>query len=147
LRCCDFNQAVDNLPKNLTHLNFGFYFNKPVHNLPKNLIHLTFNMCYKQPIYNLPKKLNYLDLFYYRNNDIILPTKIKELCLFCNNNLINNLPEHIEILHIYFSANTKNVHNLPTTLKEIIVEKEKYLKYIKIPFGTKISFKKFRKYI
>jgi hypothetical protein len=37
-----FNQSVDNLPKNLTHLTFGFYFNQTVDNLPKKLTHLTF---------------------------------------------------------------------------------------------------------
>jgi hypothetical protein len=42
LRCDDFNQLVDNLPKTLTLLTFGLCFNKPVENLPQSLTHLTF---------------------------------------------------------------------------------------------------------
>jgi hypothetical protein len=42
LRCHKFNQKVDNLPNNLTHLSFGYCFNKEVNNLPENLTHLSF---------------------------------------------------------------------------------------------------------
>ena len=36
-----FNQSVDNLPHNITHLAFGCEFNQSVDNLPGSLIQLT----------------------------------------------------------------------------------------------------------
>ncbi len=47
----------------------------------------------------------------------------------------------------FLLKNLENIYNLPTTLKEIIVEKEEYLEYIKNPFGTNISIKKIEKII
>jgi hypothetical protein len=55
-----FNQKVDNLPKNLTQITFGFYFNQKVDYLPQNLIHLTFGGYFNQKIDNLPKNIIYL---------------------------------------------------------------------------------------
>ncbi len=64
MRCFDFNQPVDNLPKKLTHLTFGYYFNKEVNNLPKSLTHLTFGKKFNQQADNLPNSLIHL-IFYY----------------------------------------------------------------------------------
>jgi hypothetical protein len=57
-----FNQSVDNLPPNLTHLTFGdcnyFYsgkFNQPLNNLPSNLQEIFFSPHYQ--INNLQIKL------------------------------------------------------------------------------------------
>ncbi len=49
-----FNQPVDNLPPNLTHLEFGILFNHSVNNLPSNLTVLTFGYVFNQPVDNLP---------------------------------------------------------------------------------------------
>ena len=38
----EFNQLVDNLPKNLTNLTFGWKFNQSVDKLPESVTHLTF---------------------------------------------------------------------------------------------------------
>jgi hypothetical protein len=54
-----FNQEV-NLPPNLTHLTFGYYFNQQVNNLPKSLIHLTFGYKFNQKVENLPNLITYL---------------------------------------------------------------------------------------
>jgi hypothetical protein len=145
-----FNQSVDNLPLSLTHLTFGCCFNQLVDNLPKTLTHLTFGYMFNQSVDNLPEKLTHL-IFNVRFNQSIdnLPKKIKELTLICNHKSINNLPDNIEKLHIYFSnrhSQNKNIQNLPITLKEIIIEKEEYKKYlIKIPFDTVIIIKKIEK--
>jgi hypothetical protein len=142
-----FNQKIDNLPKNLTYLTFGDIFNKKVDNLPKNLTHLTFGVNFNQKIDKLYKNLKYLQMGWHFQNKIILPKTLKELSLTCNNNLINNIPEHIEKIYIYFSVynedgNTK-VENLPSTIKEIVIEDEKFKDYIKIPFGCVLTIKKF----
>ena len=111
------------LPKNLTHLTFGYSFNKKVDNLPQNITHLTFGYVFNQIVDKLP-------------------ITIKELSLHCNNNLINNLPEHIEKLFINFYYKIKKVENLPFTLKEIIIKDEKFKEYIKIPFGCILTIQK-----
>jgi hypothetical protein len=35
-----------------------------------------------------------------------------------------------------------NVNNLPLTIKEIVIEDEKYKKFIKIPYGSIITIQK-----
>jgi hypothetical protein len=55
-----FNQLVDNLPENLTHLTFGKSFNHSVNNLPKKLTHLTFGEKFNQSVDYLPENLTHL---------------------------------------------------------------------------------------
>jgi hypothetical protein len=62
--------------------------------------------------------------------------------LTSENNLINNIPNYIEKIYIKFYENTKIISNLPITIKEIVLKKEKYTKYIKIPFNTIITINK-----
>jgi hypothetical protein len=143
---CDyFNQKVDKLPKNLTHLYFNYYFNQKVDKLPKNLIHLTlYSIKFNKTIYCLPKSLASFAIGWLINCDIKLPKKLNYLLLTCNNNLINNIPEHIKKLYIYFHLDKKEnkyIENLPSTIKEIIIIDEEYKKYIKIPFGTVLTIK------
>ena len=63
-----FNQKIDNLPKSLTHLYFGFFsdFNHPINNLHelKSLTHLEFHNYgnFNQPLENLPEGLKNLTL-------------------------------------------------------------------------------------
>jgi hypothetical protein len=161
-----YNQKVDNLPKNLTHLYLNYYFeqkidklpknlifislksanfNQKIDNLPKNLTQLTlFSLCFNESINCLPKSLTSLAINWCINSDIKLPKNVNYLLLTCNNNLINNIPEHIEKLNIYFEndhISNKNVENLPLTIKEIIIKDKEYKKYIKIPFGTILTIK------
>jgi hypothetical protein len=143
LRCYYFNQQVNNLPENLTHLTFGVCFNQSVDNLPKKLSYLTFGIGFYQQVDNLPESLTHLKL-YCKNNKIIIPKNVSELYICDDNMLINNIPKNIEKLYIYFvNLYYKNIQNLPITLKEIVIEKEEYKKYlIKIPFDTVIIIKK-----
>ncbi len=57
--------------------------------------------------------------------------------------MINNLPEHIEKLFIFFyeeKNHDKKIDNLPPSLKEIIIEDEYHKEYFtKIPFGVKFT--------
>jgi hypothetical protein len=52
---------------------------------------------------------------------------------------------YIERLYIDCYHSKNKVENLPSTLKEIIIEYEDDKKYIKIPFGTILTIKKFYK--
>ncbi len=58
MRCHNFNQSVDKLPENLTHLTLGFCFNKTLNNLPINLLYLDIHsMHFSQNTDNLPNNL------------------------------------------------------------------------------------------
>jgi hypothetical protein len=75
----------------------------------------------------------------------MIPKNLKELVIFHKNTLINNLPDNIEKIHIMFNLKNKNnkyVSNLPLSIKEIIIEKEKYKKFIKIPFSAILTIEK-----
>jgi hypothetical protein len=140
-----FNKKLDNLPQRITHLTFGKYFNQKIDKLPKNLKYLKIGWYFQNEII-LPKNLKYLEIGWCFKNEIILPKTLKELSLTCNNNLINNIPEHIEKIYIWFSNDDKydkKVENLPLTIKEIVIENEKFKDYIKIPFGCVLTIKKF----
>ncbi len=146
MRCYEFNQPVDNLPETLTHLTFGYEFNQKVNKLPKNITHLIFGYNFRQSINNLPESLIYLDLGSTLKNNIIIPKKLKELVIFHKNTLINNLPDNIEKIYVVFNLKNKTnnyVSNLPLSIKEIIIEKEKYKKFIKIPFNAILTIKNF----
>jgi hypothetical protein len=135
------------LPKGLTHLTFGYKFNQPVDNLPKGLTHLTFGYYFNQPVDNLPKNIYLLKLDCFNNNNFIIPKNVKELYIYNNNILINNLPENIEKINIFFDEENEinKIENLPLLLKEIIIENEHHKKYIKIPFDTVVTIKKIEK--
>jgi hypothetical protein len=143
-----FNRKIKYLPKNLTYLKFGDHFNQEVANLPKNLTHLFFRIHFNQEVVNLPKNLIFLNLGY-SLKEYKIPKNIKELVLYYNNNLIDNIPEHIEKIYINFcyydmdNEKYKKIDNIPLTIKEIIIKNEKYKKYIKIPFGCKLTINNF----
>jgi hypothetical protein len=63
--CSIFNQKIDNLQYCLclTHLTFGNNFNQKVDNLPKNLTHLTFDRYFNQKIDNLPITLKEIKIY------------------------------------------------------------------------------------
>jgi hypothetical protein len=138
----NFNQKIDTLPKNLSHLTFGKKFNQKIVNFPKNLTHIIFDEHFNQNIVSYPKNLTYLKLTW--QNKIILPRNIKnlkELILTYNDNLINNIPECVEKLYIWFYKYHEEIKifNLPSTLKEIVIDNDIYIKFIKIPFGCKLT--------
>jgi hypothetical protein len=149
----DFNQKIDKLPKNITQITFGFLFNQKIDKLPKNLTHITFYSIKNNQtidIDKLSKQLEYINLGRYEK-EVYLPKNIKELTLKFNNNLINNLPEHIEKLNIIFDNDIriiiikyKNffIANIPSTIKEIVIENKEYKKYLKIPFGCILTIEK-----
>ena len=78
-----FNQLVDKLPNNLTHLTFGCYFDKLVNNLPNFLKNLTFGDNFNQKVDNLPNILIYLTFGYCFNEKVDnLPNNLKQLKIF-----------------------------------------------------------------
>lgn len=76
-----YNESINNLPKNLTNLEFGFFFNKPFTPLNMNsLTHLTFRWNFNHFIENYPPNLIYLEFGEYFNQKIPnLPPKLTYL--------------------------------------------------------------------
>ena len=55
-----FDQSVDNLPQNLKHISFGYFFNKPVDNLPKSIKYACFGWVFNYNIDKLPDTIETL---------------------------------------------------------------------------------------
>lgn len=138
----------DNLPQSLKNLEIiGLDF--PVHNLPINLKHLRIDKIDKSKyaeclIKNLSENLESLELidlnfeiniqhsklkkmslinYNFSNFKIILPQDL--ICLqingnICNQNLINNLPENLELLEITDILEFE-MTNLPISIKELFI--------------------------
>ncbi len=102
----EFNQSVDNLPNTVTHLTFGFHFNHSIDKLPKNLTHLTFGFMFNKPIHNLPEGLTHLEFGSHFNLPINnLPNGLTHLTFSGYfNQLVDNLPNNLTHLKfgIYF---------------------------------------------
>jgi hypothetical protein len=146
----EFNQEIKEnvLPKKLCFLTFGRKFNQEIKEnvLPNSLHTINFGSCFNQEIkeYVLPNSLHTINFgwFFHQYINNVLPKSITKICLFSHCNLINNLPLYIEEVHIkfyYIDEKYDEIANLPITLKKILIDDEKYLKYItKIPFGCKV---------
>jgi hypothetical protein len=150
-----FNQKIDKLPKNLTHLTIGSCFKKcsrgsPL-KLPKYLTYLAYYSFIYLEYAKAPQNLTtliYGPKYKIKTNT---PKTVKNLYINSNHYLINDIPEHIEKIYIRFNDD-KNYHNnkkidkienLPLTIKEIVIEKNKHKQYLKIPFGCILTIKKF----
>lgn len=139
----------DVLQKSLIRLCFGDKYNCEIDEnvLPESLQHIVFGHYYNRDIKKdvLPLNLKTIKIKWEFQKKIVIPEKTKELFITCNNELINNLPEHIEKIHIFFDDDekfNKDVSNLPMSLKEIIIKNKDFAKYIlKIPFGCVIKIK------
>lgn len=78
--------------------------------------------------------------------DIEIPEEITELkILNCNYNILDNLPSNIEVLSLCNNI-LYPLTNLPINLKKLIIfetkniDKEYYIKRIKLPFGCELVF-------
>jgi hypothetical protein len=112
-------------------ITFRYYFNQEIKEnvLPNSLHTITFDLYFNQVI-----------------KENVLPKSIKKIGLYSHCILINNLPLRIEEVYIMFCYDNiynKEVNNLPMTLEKIIINDEKYLKYItKKPFNCDIIIQK-----
>ena len=162
-----FNKKIDYFPQNLTHLTFGQNFNKSLDKLPENLIYLRLGWKFQNKII-MPKTLKQLFLTCNNILINNIPSHIEQLYIYFNNknpqtksdkkdlknfNQIDEETEYLQTDSEDFDSDLneirykdsprswkdKKVENLPSTLKEIIIERTKFKENIKIPFGTKIS--------
>ena len=116
-----FNKNVDNLPPNLTHLTFGLSFNKNVDNLPPNLTHLTFGLTFNKNVDNLPPYLTHLTIGYKFNQNINNLIFIKYLSFPSISPIKNNIPIFVVNININFNKKSncnEYITNLPPSIQK-----------------------------
>lgn len=123
-----FNEPIDNIvfPDNIETLYFGDEFNQRIDNLPKNLIHLTVGKRFNQPLDNLPSKLETLFLREDFNQPLdFLPQSLRELHIGANfNHPLDNLPKK-NLRDLFFMDEecifNHRLDNLPESIQNIQV--------------------------
>jgi hypothetical protein len=111
--------------------------------LPDKLKYLKFGLKFNQSIDLIPNSVSALHLNSNYNTEItVWSSSLKELGLFASNDIINNIPNCIEVLQIYFEyydVYNKNIDNIPSSVKKIIIDSPSKIKFIsKIPFGCTV---------
>lgn len=84
-----FNETIDRLPPNLTHLDLitSVIFDRPIDHLPDNLTHLQLGPRFNQTLDNLPGSLIYLVL---------------AIGSFDQGGVIAKLPENLQLLEFAY---------------------------------------------
>ena len=157
----EFNEELKYLPENVVKIDFAeeSLFNQEIKKgiLPNTLKVLDFSNIYNQEIKEgvIPTNLHTIKIGYFFNKNIVIPESVKKIQLWSHNNIINNLPFHIEKVKIVFQNNDREyvggfkntkIDNLPPTLTKIVIEDEKYMIYLtKIPYNCKVQIKRFNK--
>ncbi len=123
----NFNQPLDNLPKNIkkiifherdegsSHPHYYSNFNQSIDNLPEGLTYLKLESCFNNSVDKLPSTLKYLELGYNFNKTIdSLPSDLEELVISSKmfNYPVNNLPTGLKKLTLGFTFN-QEVEFLP----------------------------------
>jgi len=137
----DFNQPINHISTSIKVLTFGKEFNHPLVNLPESLIVLdlyysnynhsienfpnSIQKLYLGPGFSLsigkfPNSLKFFQIVGNYNLKINFPNLIK-LCLPSNyTQIIDNLPESLEVFYFYHNDNIDFI-NLPKSLKKMAI--------------------------
>jgi hypothetical protein len=119
----DFNQPINNLPKNLKVLKLSGDYNQPINNLPKKLKTLVLGSSFNQFIDNLPtslRKLKFMGLSCFDqsiNNFLESTVNLKILILDNFKKSIDNLPENLKILRLNNQYSEIEINNPLKNLK------------------------------
>jgi hypothetical protein len=139
-----FDQGLDNLPKNLRHLILDGPYELTLNKLPRKLDSLVLPIKYDFRLNNLPPDLKIL-IFKggnYTKKIIHFPNKLRFLCII-KSSTTYYLPSSIKNYYYsstdYFSINRKKenkiiknkkihykIYNLPNSLKNIILQNDRY---------------------
>lgn len=106
--------------KQYNKIKFGYHFNQEINNLPNNVTHIWFGKKFNQEITSLPQGIVFIDLGDFFNRPIDrLPLTLRKLILSKKfNQLINNLPDNLEKLVINSSYDLP-IDFLPVGLKKL----------------------------
>ncbi len=118
-----FNQPIYKLSSSLVYLELGYKFNNIIKEYPRTLKYLIFGDCFNQELGNLPENLIYLQLGRNFNKSLDnLPSSIKYLYLLDSkfNNSVDNIPNKIKELVLTGNFN-KSIDNLPTSLQSLLL--------------------------
>ncbi len=136
-----YNYNLDNLPSELKYLNIFLFdiFNGDFNNLPKKLEYLNITSYsygfYKKKLDLLPNNLKYLGCnFDSGNNSNILdnlPNSLEELNIYYNLSL-ESLPNSIKILKIHNKYN-KSLNLLPNSIEELELHSQKDINFGVLP--------------
>jgi hypothetical protein len=140
----NFNQEINNLPKEIKELVLSYNYDKNLDNLP-NLTHLTIFGKFNNPINNLPLTLLFLRFADSQFNNSIdsLPSGLKMLVLDCRcrfNQSFDNLPSSLEFLDIDGYDDTMQINNLPQGLKTLYLHGFEHYDYSNIQFPDSIEY-------
>jgi len=130
----NFNQPVNFIPHEVTHIKFGINFDQELNNLPPSLKYLEFSHFntvkynkFNKNLDNLPYGLETLKIVLNSNfNQLLvnLPPTIKNLYIYSKvlknvATIINSLPDNVEYLEINFITDDdiKNIIKLPKNIK------------------------------
>jgi len=119
-----FKRSVNfSLHPNITHLKFGYYFNKPIKNkLPPNITHLTLGSFFNRPIDNLPQKITHLILGKRFNETVnSFPDSLIYLRLGWHFKQELRLPPNLQVLILGGCFTSYNTLNVPTSLRKLII--------------------------
>ena len=127
-----FNQPINQLPSNITHLDFGEYYNREITTLPEALTVLRFGSSSQPQIKTLPPNL--IELAAGKAHLPFLPDSLKHLK---THNEIPPLPPNLQTLRTRADEEGGYVINLPEhlpkNLKVLKVTTDGYIPSIKFP--------------
>lgn len=129
----DYNKNLDNLPDSIIGISISgacVDFNQPIKKLPSGLkyfrIESFYRPKYNKKIYYLPDSLEYLHIKWKLNIETeSFPKSLKVLILKECNKKLNNLPKHLEELHIsdvQLIIENNGIIDLPKSLKCLIID-------------------------
>jgi hypothetical protein len=113
-----FNAPLENLPRNITHLSLSRKFNQQVNGFPQTITHLTFGQEFDQPVDKLPPNITHLVFGYHFDQAVDnLPAHITHLTFGCTfNHSVNHLPQSTS--HLLFGAIfDQPTYHLPASIK------------------------------
>lgn len=115
------NSNINNLSNKIIKLGLNEVFNKNINNLPYSITKLYVGCKFNKSLNKIP---SIKKLYYSSNYEPIIPNTIKTLYVNNNNLNLDLLSEGIETLIISNIMN-KEINDLPSSIKKIVIHKQK----------------------
>lgn len=131
-----FDQSLDNLPNNLTHLSLGKFFSKSIKNIPTSITHLHLGNDFTTIKESLPKSITHLSICWNYKMDHM--GKFYPRAIDIKNKIPSSVT-HLTFTYGPKSAHVKNVDNSMCSMEIVNYTKEKFYAYLKkiVPSSVK----------